>query len=94
MVGLTLVNTLDGMDVLMTDLPEATEIARRNAGTYNPPNPGGPSLSFTELDWDAGLPRDLDYVFDDLQLLVAADCTYNSDSRYVHPEREGEKEKL
>jgi methylase of polypeptide subunit release factors len=90
MVGLTLVNSLNGMDVSLTDLPEATDIANRNAWTWDPPSPRGPYISFDELDWDAELPQNLtfDDEIDDFQLLVAADCTYNPDSRYVYPERE------
>lgn len=50
----------------------------------------GSSLRFEELDWDAELPAWLALPSSggggggaELHLVLAADCTYNSDSRYV-----------
>lgn len=80
MVGITIAQTISNSKVLLTDLEEAREIVERNMH-YAIEAPGA-SLDFVELDWDADLPRDLQSTLDQLDLVVAADCTYNPDSRY------------
>jgi predicted nicotinamide N-methyase len=80
MVGIAIAQTIPDSNVLLTDLPEAREIVERNinCATEAP----GVSLAFMELDWDADLPDDLQSTPNRLGLVVAADCTYNPDSRY------------
>lgn len=66
---------------------EAAEIVERNIEHAKPAQ--GSAVHFKELDWDNKLTKDLftSPVPDDgeapLDMIVAADCTYNSDSRSV-----------
>jgi hypothetical protein len=83
MVGITLAQTIPDANVILTDLPEAEEIVQRNINAASS-LPGG-SLRFQELDWDAELPQTIQSSPHPLDLVIAADCTYNSDSRYVCP---------
>jgi methylase of polypeptide subunit release factors len=80
MVGIAIAQTVSNSKVLLTDLPEAREIVERNIeSALKAPDA---SLTFRELDWDAELPDDLKSISEPLDLVVAADCTYNPDSRY------------
>lgn len=70
----------------MTDLPEAEEIVVRNITNTKPAK--GSQVSFQQLDWDVELPQNLRASSEGghsntLDIIVAADCTYNSDSRLV-----------
>jgi methylase of polypeptide subunit release factors len=76
MVGITIASIMDGAHVLLTDLSEAQEIVERNILRAHTAK--GSTLAFQELDWDAELPSDLS---SHLDLVIAADCTYNPDSR-------------
>jgi methylase of polypeptide subunit release factors len=78
MVGITIATMLKGAEVLLTDLPEAQEIVERNIDRASTARDS--SLAFQELDWDVDLLETLTSNYD---LILAADCTYNSDSRYV-----------
>lgn len=81
MVGISLAQLCKGAQVLLTDLSEAQEIVERNirqAGTIEES-----SLRFQELNWDAELPDDLQSSSTPINLVIAADCTYNPDSRYA-----------
>jgi predicted nicotinamide N-methyase len=78
MVGITIASIVEGAQVLLTDLSEAQEIVERNILRAHAAK--GSTLAFQELDWDAELPSDLS---SHLDLVIAADCTYNSDSRSV-----------
>jgi methylase of polypeptide subunit release factors len=78
-VGIALAQTIPNANVLLTDLPEAKEIVQRNIDQAS--KAPGASLQFLELDWDAALPSELQTCAP-ISLVVAADCTYNSDSRY------------
>lgn len=80
MVGISLAQLAEDTTVLLTDLAEAEEIVERNVKQAAPAK--GSSLRFQELDWDKELPSDLLAPSSRLDLIVAADCTYNSDSRY------------
>jgi hypothetical protein len=80
MVGITIAQLLPGAEVRLTDLPEAQEIVKRNIHRAQPAE--GSSLEFQTLDWDAELPLDLQRPTSPMDLVIAADCTYNSDSRY------------
>ncbi|KAF1845841.1 uncharacterized protein K460DRAFT_338481 [Cucurbitaria berberidis CBS 394.84] len=77
-VGISLAQIFQGAQVLLTDLPEAQEIVERNLGEVKTAE--GSSLRFQELDWDADLPDNLKSPPFLLDLVLAADCTYNSDS--------------
>jgi hypothetical protein len=82
MVGIAIAQTISNSKVLLTDLPEAREIVERNIeSAVKAPDA---SLAFLELDWDAELPDGLKSTSEPLDLVVAADCTYNPDSRYDH----------
>ncbi|KAF2134340.1 S-adenosyl-L-methionine-dependent methyltransferase [Dothidotthia symphoricarpi CBS 119687] len=74
-VGISLAQLLPNAHILLTDLPEATDIVSRNIRAAKPAN--GSSLTFATLDWDADLPR---YLPPSIDLVLAADCTYNPDS--------------
>ena len=72
------------MDVILSDLPEAEDIARKNLQAAQLAK--GSKLSFQTLDWEKELPEELHNLSDGSQymqfdLVVAADCTYNPDSR-------------
>jgi folylpolyglutamate synthase/dihydropteroate synthase len=61
-------------EVILTDLAEAQEIATQNISQAKLAERS--SLTFQELNWEGKLPKGLN----DLDLVVAADCTYNADS--------------
>jgi hypothetical protein len=77
---------IENAEVILTDLPEAEEIVERNVSYARPAN--GSSVRFQELNWDEDLPQGLATQSDTgsvnaFDLIVAADCTYNPDSRSV-----------
>jgi methylase of polypeptide subunit release factors len=74
MVGITLAQTVPDTKVILTDLPEAREIVERNMDQARKAK--GATLEFQELDWDDQVSPS-----DHLDLIIAADCTYNPDSR-------------
>jgi predicted nicotinamide N-methyase len=75
-VGISLAQAIPDCDVLLTDLPEAREIAERNIASMNPAM--GSKATFLELNWDQPLPQAVQAKpFD---LILVADCTYNPDS--------------
>lgn len=75
-VGISLAHTISNANVLLTDLSEAREIVQHNIDQAHLAN--GSSIKFQELNWDDDLPTD---VTSPLDLVLAADCTYNPDSR-------------
>ncbi|RDI79948.1 hypothetical protein Vi05172_g10048 [Venturia inaequalis] len=75
-VGITLAQTVPDCHVLLTDLPEAAEIAQKNINNVFPAM--GSAVSFQPLNWDNPLPKTIQAKTYDLIMLV--DCTYNSDS--------------
>ncbi|KAF2832209.1 hypothetical protein CC86DRAFT_400982 [Ophiobolus disseminans] len=77
-VGITVAQIIEGAEVLLTDLPEAQEIVERNISQARTAEDS--SIDFQELNWDAELPPNLQLPSSRLDLVVAADCTYNSDS--------------
>ncbi|KAH9860499.1 hypothetical protein J1614_011830 [Plenodomus biglobosus] len=77
-VGISLVQTLEDTDVIVTDLAEAHEIVARNLNHVK--TAARSSIQFQELDWDEALPSNLDHTTTAFDLVVAADCTYNADS--------------
>jgi methylase of polypeptide subunit release factors len=79
MVGIAIAETIGGSTVILTDLPEAQEIVERNISQAHPAN--GSTLNFQVLDWEDELPQNLQSPSSHLDLITAADCTYNADSR-------------
>ena len=75
-VGISLAQSIPDCDVLLTDLPEAREIAERNIRCANPAM--GSKVSFLELDWEKPLPATV--ASKSFDLILIADCTYNIDS--------------
>lgn len=63
-------------EVILTDLPEAEEILRKNIIGACVRKHETSSLEFRVLDWDEDVPKHLEK----LDLVIAADCTYNADS--------------
>lgn len=82
-VGISIAQIHSSAHVYLTDLPEAQEIVERNIANACPLE--NSDLEFRELNWEDELPEDLfsDSTTRPFDLFVAADCTYNSDSRYV-----------
>lgn len=78
-VGMTIAHCIPDAIVLLTDLPEAQEIVEHNISQINLAKSS--VLSFKTLDWDDELPQNLQSSTSPLDLVLAADCTYNSDSR-------------
>ncbi|KAI4659628.1 uncharacterized protein J4E79_006163 [Alternaria viburni] len=78
MVGIAIAQTVSNSKVLLTDLPEAREIVERNIDSAV--KAPGASLAFMKLDWDAELPGEVQTSSEPLDLILAADCTYNPDS--------------
>ncbi|KAL5121944.1 hypothetical protein ACEQ8H_000160 [Pleosporales sp. CAS-2024a] len=78
MVGITMAQLTRGAEILLTDLPEAQEIVEQNIRLARPAK--GSSLRFQNLNWDVELPPDLQPPSSQLDLVLAADCTYNPDS--------------
>lgn len=80
-VGISLAQLIEGADIVLTDLPEAREVVERNLKCVE--IVARPSIRFEELDWNAKLPSSLQSESPLFNLILAADCTYNADSRYV-----------
>ncbi|KAF1929589.1 uncharacterized protein M421DRAFT_4052 [Didymella exigua CBS 183.55] len=80
MVGMTLASVLPNCDVHLSDLPEAREIVETNIADCALQASNGSNLSFFQLDWDDELPDWLTREHAKFDLVLAADCTYNSDS--------------
>lgn len=78
MVGISFAQLVEETQVILTDLPEAQEIVERNI--HQASLAKGSTVVFEELDWDAELPSHLNSSSSSIDLVVAADCTYNSDS--------------
>ncbi|KAI5201750.1 hypothetical protein E4T42_04269 [Aureobasidium subglaciale] len=75
-VGIGLAQTVPDCDVLLTDLPEVDELVERNIAAANPAMSS--NIDFAALDWEAPLPPKVSSrAFD---LILVAECIYNSDS--------------
>lgn len=81
-VGMTLASVLSNCEVCLSDLPEARDIVEKNITNCARQLRSGSKLSFLELDWDDELPDWFQREEVKFDLVLAADCTYNSDSRY------------
>jgi predicted nicotinamide N-methyase len=75
-VGITLAQTVPNCEVLLTDLPEAADIAQRNINNISPAMSS--MVAFEPLNWEESLPKIVQSRTYDLVLV--ADCTYNADS--------------
>lgn len=63
--------------ILLTDLPEASEIISKNLSPFTLPLPASSKLAHQVLDWSSPLPPTINSTKWDL--VVVADCTYNPD---------------
>jgi predicted nicotinamide N-methyase len=85
-VGITLAQCFPKAEVILTDLPEAEEIARFNISCVESSSSKNassvkalPKITYQNLDWsDTSLPANLRQ--GDLDVIVVADCTYNVDA--------------
>ncbi|KAF7958888.1 hypothetical protein EAE96_002415 [Botrytis aclada] len=80
-VGITLAKVFSDRinKILLTDLPEASEILEKNLSAMPPDSDVSlcNSCSHQVLDWSAPLPQDVQG--ERWELVVVADCTYNPD---------------
>ncbi|KAH0542228.1 hypothetical protein FGG08_003350 [Glutinoglossum americanum] len=75
-VGLGLAQALPNCDMLLTDLPEAMDVVKRNMLSARPaPNT---TINFEVLDWGKDLPTTISSK--EFDLILVADCTYNPSS--------------
>jgi methylase of polypeptide subunit release factors len=79
MVGITIAGLITNAKVILSDLAEALEIVERNIAQCASNNYCAPE--FLKLDWDNELPRTLESPNTRFDVIIAADCTYNADSR-------------
>jgi len=76
MVGIGLAQSVPDCNVILTDMPEAEEIATRNISCMNPAKSS--NADFEPLDWEFPLPQSIrNRVFD---MILVSECTYNSDT--------------
>ena len=79
-VGITMARRFSNAEVLITDMPEAEEIATHNirmAMGQCSPDGSLAKIAYQNLDWEKPLPESVRIGHFDLVLV--ADCTYNSD---------------
>ncbi|KAF1355055.1 putative methyltransferase-domain-containing protein [Delphinella strobiligena] len=75
-VGIGMAQTIPDCDVLLTDLPEVDELVEQNISIAKPAMSS--NIQFCPLDWEAPLPTKVrSRIFD---LIIVAECIYNSDS--------------
>ncbi|KAL1302267.1 hypothetical protein AAFC00_002688 [Neodothiora populina] len=75
-VGIGLAQTIPDCEVVLTDLEEVVELVDRNIEAANPAISS--TIEFCPLDWEAPLPPKVkSRQFD---LIIAAECIYNTDS--------------
>lgn len=76
MVGIGLAQMVPGCRVLLTDMPEARDIANRNITNMNPAISS--QATFMPLDWESPLPKTIESrAFD---MVIVSECTYNTDT--------------
>ena len=76
-VGLEVTRECVGMDILLTDLPEAMGILNQNVGEARSASQCG-EVATKVLDWNYALPDEVFRARYDV--IIVSDCTYNSDS--------------
>jgi hypothetical protein len=74
-VGIALATMLANCEVLLTDLPEVSEIVTRNINEASPKSSA--SIKFQTLDWEDPTPN---LTQGPIDLILVSDCTYNADS--------------
>lgn len=75
-VGISLAQSLPECDVLLTDLPEVTELVKANISRMQPAISS--RARFEPLDWEQPLPEKLQNRTNDL--IIVSECTYNTDT--------------
>jgi len=76
MVGISLAQSLSDCQVLLTDMPEAEEIACQNLAIMDPLSSS--RAAFVTLDWEEPLPKVV--AEQEFDLVVVSECTYNTDT--------------
>ncbi|KAK4561101.1 hypothetical protein LTR86_005056 [Recurvomyces mirabilis] len=75
-VGISLAQSIPDCDVLLTDLPEVTELVEANIARMKPAMSS--EVTFEPLDWEVPLPPSLHNRTNDL--IIVSECTYNTDT--------------
>ncbi|KAK0261862.1 hypothetical protein LTS09_003955 [Friedmanniomyces endolithicus] len=75
-VGISLAQSIPDCDVLLTDLPEVTELVEANIARMKPAICS--KVRFQPLDWEQPLPKGLLGRKNDL--VIVSECTYNTDT--------------
>lgn len=75
-VGIGLAQRLPRADLVLTDLPEATEILEHNISKARPAK--STTMRADTLNWDQPIP--MHFLEEPFNLILVSDCTYNSDS--------------
>lgn len=75
-VGISLAQSIPDCDVVLTDLPEVTELVQANMARSNPAI--NSRITFQPLDWERAVPDRLQSRTHDL--IIVSECTYNTDS--------------
>ncbi|EMC91111.1 hypothetical protein BAUCODRAFT_127028 [Baudoinia panamericana UAMH 10762] len=75
-VGISLAQSIPGCNVILTDLPEVTELVQANIQRMKPAMSS--RVRFQPLDWERPLPETIQDRKNDL--VIVSECTYNSDT--------------
>ncbi|KAK5122414.1 hypothetical protein LTR85_003998 [Meristemomyces frigidus] len=75
-VGISVAQSIPDCDVLLTDLPEVTELVEANIERMKPAMSS--RVRFAPLDWEQPLPPALQTRTNDL--IIVSECTYNTDT--------------
>jgi hypothetical protein len=76
-VGISLAQSIPDCDIVLTDLPEVTELVNANIERMKPAISS--RVRFEPLDWEAAaLPASLQHRTNDL--IIVSECTYNTDT--------------
>lgn len=75
-VGISVAQSIPDCDVLLTDLPEVTELVEANIERMKPAISS--KVRFEPLDWEQTLPQSVQSRTNDL--MIVSECTYNSDT--------------
>lgn len=77
-VGITFAHSLPNiLNLILTDLPEASEILSRNLSPINSSSKSKTTISHQVLDWSSPVPSNISSL--EWDLVLVADCTYNPD---------------
>lgn len=75
-VGISIAQSVPDCDVLLTDLPEVTDLVEANIERMKPAIAS--KVNFEPLDWEQTLPDKLQHRTNDL--IIVSECTYNTDT--------------